>query len=185
MAQEQFAFVLAPDEGGQFRPVKRLEAAFDGTRPEDGPGSRRTRNSLEFYGPEVLQIVERAQQPSRAVSDDDAVRLGDPLQPRGEIRGVADDAALLGFSPPHEVAHDHGSRRDPDANAQRRTRRGLQLRHGVDDRQRGLDGKFRIAFVRLGIAEIGEHAVAQVFRDESAMAFDRLRAAPVVGGDDR
>jgi len=87
--------------------------------PDDGPGLRRTGDSLEVDSPEVLQIVERAQQSSRIVGDDDGVRLGHRLQPSSEIRRGADDAELLGCSRSQEVADDHDPGGDPDPYAQR------------------------------------------------------------------
>jgi hypothetical protein len=39
-------------------------------------------------------------------------------------------------------------------------------------------------FVRLGITEIGEHAVAHILGDEAAVALDRPGAAAMIGADD-
>ena len=50
---------------------------------------------LRSFGPEVLQLEEIAEKLSRALGDDDHVRLGDPLQTRCQVRRLADDAALL------------------------------------------------------------------------------------------
>jgi hypothetical protein len=39
-------------------------------------------------------------------------------------------------------------------------------------------------FMRLGVAEIGENAVAHVFCDEAAIALDQFSAAAVISGND-
>ena len=89
--QQQFEFFFPPDERGQAGRVQRLEAAFHGTRPQRRPGPHRPGDALEVLGPEVLQLEEIAEQPSRAVGDDDRVRLGQRLQARREVRRLADD----------------------------------------------------------------------------------------------
>jgi hypothetical protein len=38
--------------------------------------------------------------------------------------------------------------------------------------------------VRMGIAEIREHAVAHVLRDEAPVAFNQFSAAAVIGAND-
>jgi hypothetical protein len=58
---------------------------------------------------------------------------------------------------------------------------GLQFRRRLDDREPGLDGALGVVFVRLRIAEIGEHAVAHVFGDEAAVACDQRSAAFLIG----
>ena len=60
-----------------------------------------------------------------------------------------------------------------------------EFRRGLDDGQPGLHGALGVVFVRLRIAEIGEHAVAHVFGDEAAVGCDQRRAAFVIGPDDR
>jgi len=106
------------------------------------------------------------------------------LQPRSQVRGVADDAALLRLPRSDEVADDDQAGRDPDPHAQRRSRRGDEFRRSLDDREPGLHGALGVVFVGLRIAEIGEHPVADVFGDEATVALDRRRAAAMVGADD-
>jgi hypothetical protein len=54
-----------------------------------------------------LQIEEIAEKFSRAVCDDDHVRLSDTLQARREVRRLADDAALLRFPRSDQVTDDN------------------------------------------------------------------------------
>ena len=103
------------------------------------------------------------------------------LQARREVRRLADDAALLRLPRSDEVADDDQPGRDPDPHLQRRAGRGDELRRGLDDGEPGLHGALGVVFVGLGIAEIGEHAVAHVFGDEAAVALDQRRRS----SDDR
>ena len=179
--QQQFEFFFPPDEGGQAARVQRLEAAFRGTRPQRRPGPRRPGDALEVLRPEVLKLEQIAEQPARALGDDDRVRLGDRLQARREVRRLADDAALLRLPRSDQVADDDQPGRDPDPHVQRRAGRGDEFRRCLDDGEPGLHGALGVMFVGLRIAEIGEHAVAHVFGDETAVALDQRRRS----SDDR
>ena len=55
---------------------------------------------LRSLCPEVLKLEEIAEELSRALGDDDRVRLGDALQARRQVRRLADDAALLRIPDP-------------------------------------------------------------------------------------
>jgi hypothetical protein len=78
--QQQFGFFFPSDEGGQAGRVQRLEAAFNRNRPQRRPGPCRPGDALEVPVPEVLKLEEIAEKFSRALGDDDPIRLGDPLQ---------------------------------------------------------------------------------------------------------
>ena len=54
----------------------------------------------------------------------------------------------------------------------------------VDDREPGADRPLGIILVRLGIAEIDEHAVAHILGDKTAKPADGVRDAAMVGADD-
>ena len=139
---------------------------------------------LRSFAPRSSKLEEIAEQPARALGDDDHVRFGDRLQPRREVRRLADDAALLRLPRSDEVADDDQPGRDADPHVQRRTGRGDEFRRSLDDGEPGLHGALGVMFVGLGIAEIGEHAVAHVFGDEAAVALDQRRAAAMIGADD-
>src|SRR5215468_10209565 len=49
------------------------------------------RNAAEVPRPKVLKLEEGAEKSSRAVGDDDRIRLSDPLQSCREVRGLADN----------------------------------------------------------------------------------------------
>ena len=78
--QQQFGFFFPSDEGGQAGRVQRLEAAFNRNRPQRRPGPCRPGDALEVPVPEVLKLEEIAEKFSRALGDDDPIRLGDSLQ---------------------------------------------------------------------------------------------------------
>ena len=100
-------------------------------------------------------------------------------------------AARFGVSPttprscaspdPMRSPDDDQPGRDADPHVQGRTRRGDEFRRGLDDGEPGLHGALGVVLVGLGIAEIGEHAVAHVFGDETAVALDQRRRS----SDDR
>jgi len=60
--------------------VQRLEAAFNRNRPQRRPVPCRPGDALEVPVPEVLKLEEIAEKFSRALGDDDPIRLGDCLQ---------------------------------------------------------------------------------------------------------
>jgi hypothetical protein len=95
--------------------VQGVKAAPHRTRPQRSPGPRRPGDALEVPGPEVLQLEEIAEQPSRAVGDDDGIRLGQSLQARREVWRLADDRLLLCRTRADQVAdHDKpGGDADP------------------------------------------------------------------------
>ena len=62
--------------------MQRLEPAFRGTRPHRHPDPSRPCDALEVLGAEVVKLEQIAEEPARALGDDDHVRFGDPLQAR-------------------------------------------------------------------------------------------------------
>ncbi len=120
----------------QVRSVERLEVVCDRIRSQRRPDPRRSGDPLEVPRSEILKLEEIAEKHSRALGDDHAVGFGDPLQPRREVRRVADDAALLRLSGPQKIADHHDPRRDADPHVQRGARRRGQLGRGGDDRER-------------------------------------------------
>ena len=111
-----------PTRVGQPARVQRLEPAFLRTLAESRIGARRPGDALELLRAEVAELEQVAEQPTRALGDDDAVGRGDRLQPRGEVWRVADDASLLRLPRTQEIADDHDSGRDAHAHMQRRAR---------------------------------------------------------------
>ena len=73
-------------------------------RSQRRPGPHRPGDALEVFWSEVLKLEQIAEKLSRAFCDDDHVRLGNALQARGEVRRLADDAALLRLTRSDQVA---------------------------------------------------------------------------------
>ena len=182
--QQQVAFFASPDERRQRRSVQRLEPAGDWALAQRRPDLRGSRDPLEVSGSQILKLEEIAEKLSRAPVDDHTVGLGDPLQPRREVRRVADDASLLRLSGHQKIADHHVPRRDADTHVQRGACRRIQLGCRGDDRERRAHRVLGVLFVSLGIAEVGEQAVAHVFGDEAAVGRDEACAACVIGCED-
>src|SRR5215469_4547036 len=116
-----------------------------------------------------------AEKPSRALSDDDRIWLGNPLQTSREIRRLSHDPAFLRVPRAHDVTDNDQPRRYADAHPE------AQFADGPYQRQPRPDSSLGIVFVRLRITEIDEHPVAHVFGDEAIEPRDRLRDALVIG----
>ena len=176
--------LLPPDEGGQAGRVQGVKAAPHGTRPQRRPGPRRPGDALEVPGPEILQLEEIAEQPARAVGDDDGTRLGQSLQARREVRRLADDRLLLRGTRADQVADHDKPGGDADAAPATERRQRSRARRRLDQGKPGLHSVLGVMLVGLGIAEIGQHPVAHVLGDEPAGLGDEIGAASVIGADD-
>jgi len=145
---------------------------------------RRPGDALEVPGPEIPEFEQIAEQPSRAVGNDDRVRLGQRLQTRRQVRRVADDRLLLGGTAADQIADHDKPGRNADTHLQGRAGYGRELRHRLNQRKPGKHGAFGVMLVGLGIAEIGQHTVPHVLGDETAGSGDEIGAAAVVRADD-
>ena len=166
--KQQFGFFFPPDEVGQAGRVQGVEAALHGTRPQRSPGPRRPGDALEVRGSEVLQLEEIAEQPSRAVGDDDGTRLGQSLQARREVWRLADDRLLLCSTRADQVADHDKPGGDADPHLQRNAGGGREPRRRLDQGKPGPHSVLGVVLVSLGVAEIGQHPVAHVLGDEPA-----------------
>src|SRR5262249_29746666 len=131
---------------------QRLEAACHGTCAQRGPGPRRLGEALEVPKPKLLQFKEIAEKSTRAVTDDDHVRLGNLLQPRREIRRLPNDAALLRLPPADEIADDGQPGRNSDTGLQGSAR--LELGHRFDQFEPRPYGPLGVVLMGSGIAKI-------------------------------
>ena len=130
-----------------------------------------------------LVFEQIAGEPPRGGGDDDGVRRRGRLQPRREVRRLADDVALLRLAGADQFADDDQAGGDADAD--------LVAAVGDDScatasisASAGAHRIFGVGLAGLGIAEIDQHAVAHIFGDIAAEAGDHLGGAFVVGGDD-
>ena len=135
----------------------------------------------ELLRSEVFQIEQRADLPSRAFGDDERTRAGKRLQPRGKIRRLADDPALLCGTLADQIT-DHGEPgSDAEPHAQIFSRR--QSADRLDHRQPGPHRPLGIVLMRPRIAEIDQHTIAHVFGDKAVEAADRFGDRAVIGAD--
>ena len=138
---------------------------------------------LTLTAPRSLILEEIADQPARARGDDDRVRLGQGLQPGGEVRRLADDRLLLRRAFADQIADDHQPGGDPDARLQL-DGFDIEATDRVDHAQPRPDRPLGIVLVRSRIAEIDQHAVAHVLGDKAVEAPTTLGNGAVIGGDD-
>ena len=125
---------------------------------------------------QVLVLELAADEPSRGRRDHDRVVPPERLQARREIGRVADDRVLTQVALTDHVAGNDDACRDADAHVQVQSRARLERGDGIDDAQGGEDRALGVVFVRPGIAEIHEDAVAHVACDEAVVAGDDVPA---------
>ncbi len=162
--------------------MQRLEAALHGTRPPRRPSPHRPGDALEIRGSEVLQLEQIPEKSSRAVGDDDRIRLGDPLQARREVRRLADDAALLRVPRSDQVADDYQAGCNSDTTLQGSAR--LKRGHRCDQFEPRSHCPICVVLVGPGIAKIHEDTVAHVFRNEPVVALHRARDTLLISRND-
>ena len=85
---------IAPDQRGSAGARPRGKAAFARPLAADGEGRHRLAQPLELAGDQGRELEHLAEQPARAVCDDDLARPSPCLQARGEVGRLADDGLL-------------------------------------------------------------------------------------------
>ena len=115
--------MLAPDQRRETLAVQRLEAALGAALALDPPGRERLGEALEALRAEVGQLEQAADQPARRLADDDAARLRQRLQPRRQVRRLADHRLLLRRALADQLADHDQAGRDADPRRERRSRR--------------------------------------------------------------
>ena len=104
------------------------------------------------------------------------------MQPRREVRRLADDPALLRCPRADKIADDGKPGRDPDAKLE--PFGALQAADLADERKSGAHRPLGVVLMGLRVAEISENAVAHVFGDIPAETADRLGDRAMIGADD-
>ena len=164
----QAHFVRAADQRQCCRRRGSRQSGFRPPPRPHPPGRHRTGKSLQFVLAGVFEFEQSAQQILRRLADQDGVGRRQRLQPRGEIGRFADDGALLRGAGADDFAdHDEaGGDADPRLHP-----RAVGQFDAADFRQNADRGAHR-AFGRVlegaRKAEIGQHAVAHEFGDETA-----------------
>ena len=99
--------------------AQRLEAALGPALARHPPGRDRPGEAPEGVAAEIPELEQAAQEPPRALGHDHRARLGQPLQPGGEVGRLAGHGLLLRRAPPDEVADDDEAGGDPDPGRER------------------------------------------------------------------
>ena len=185
LARDQFvALGLPPDEAGQPRRMRRVETALALGHAQGSVRLDRLGETLDRVKAQVLQAEPVADQPPGRRRHDDAARVGEALQPCGEIGRVADDDLLLRGALPDDIAGDNEAGRDPDPHGELLAGAGLQAPHGLGDVQSRMHRARRVVLVRPGKAEGRQNPVAKEFRDKAVIARQHARAGVLIGVDD-
>jgi hypothetical protein len=121
-AQQQLELLVTPDERRLPR-AQRLEAAQHPALADDPPRRLRLGKSGKRLRPEIGKLEQPANLPARRIGDDQRVRHGQRLQPGGEVRGLADDPALLCGALADQIANHGKPGGDAEPHAQILSRR--------------------------------------------------------------
>ncbi len=123
------------------------------------------------------------EQPLGDRADDDRVRRGQGLQPRGHDRRLTDDGLAVPRGPGANFAGDDQAGLHADPHAQTQMVLGLETIIGVtkirNDGEPRQDGAHGVVFMRLRIAEIDQQSVTAVLRDMTFVSLDRAHAGLV------
>ena len=181
--EQQFDLLLAPNQRRlAARGVQRLEAVLDRAFTEDTPGRYWFGKALHLDCTEVLVLEETAGEAVRSLGDHHRVRLGESLQPGGEVRRFADHRPFLGGADPDEVADHDQPGRDSDTDPQHLLR-DHEVPDSVHDGKTGPNSALSIVFVCRGIAEVHEYPVAHVLGEKTVKAANGLGNAVVIRAD--
>jgi hypothetical protein len=160
----------------------------DGGKPLDAraqylPSRHRPCDPLDLDGAEIAVFEEIADQPPRPRGDDDCVRLGQGLQPGGEVGRFANDRLFLRRALADQIADHHQPSGDPDPRLQL-DGFDFEPTDSVDQPQLRPHRPLGIVLMRSRVAEIDQHAVAHVLGDKPVQASDNLGDGAVICGDD-
>jgi hypothetical protein len=164
-------------------PCSASKTAFGPALAFDPPGGHRLGEAFEAPSAKIGQLEQAADQPARRLADDYATRFRQRLQPRREVRRVADHRLLPCRTLADQIADHHEPGRDADPCGKSFAPRCRQQADRFNKRQPRPDRALGIVLVRLWPSEIGQHAIAHVFRDVPAPALDRLGATTLIGAD--
>jgi hypothetical protein len=165
--------------------LTRLEAALRPPLAHDPPGHERLGEALEPLRPEVVELEQAADQPSRRLADHHGAGLGQGLQPRRQIRHLADHRLVPARAGPDEIAHDRLPSGNPDPRLKADLHAGLQARHGLHQLETRAHRPLSVVFVRARPAEISKRAVAEILGGMAIEALDHGSDSAVVHRHDR
>ena len=117
--EQKSDLMLAADQRRQARPMQRLEPAFGGAFPDHAPSLHRTGKALQSMQAEVGKIEQARRSAAGCGRRSPRSRLGQGLQPRREVRGVADHRLLARRAFTDQLADDHRAGGDADTSRER------------------------------------------------------------------
>jgi hypothetical protein len=138
------------------------------------------RSALQVLCSQILKLEQIADELSRVLRNDHAVRLGNALQARCKVWRLADNSLLLRSARTDQIADDYQSR--CDAYARPQGRMGLQGGDRSHQLQPRAHGPLGVILMGLRIPEIDQDPVAHVLRYEATKALHGLCNALLVGG---
>jgi hypothetical protein len=149
----------------------------------DPPGGERLGEAFEPPPAQRRQLKQPAEEPAGRLADHDAARRRKRLQSCREVRRLADHALFACRTFADQLANHDQAGGNADPCRQRFARRRLLPGKGIDNREPRPHRALGLVLVRLRPAEIGQDAIAHIFRDMAAPVADRLSAATVIGAD--
>jgi hypothetical protein len=179
-AEQQVQFLSSADER-RGAGTESLEAAKREVLGEHAPSMLRFGEALQGLRPEIRKLEQSANLPACALRYDHAALLSQRLQPRGKIRGIANNRPLMGRTSSQRVPNNHQTSGDPNPNLQ--ALRCLKPAHSVHQCKAGPNGWFSIIFVCLRVAEINQRAVTQILRNKTIETGYSLSDAGVIAAD--
>src|SRR5215472_13056012 len=115
---QQFEFVLTANKRRQCRRSQCLETVIDTARAKHLPDLHRFSETFKPRCAQIAKLEQLAEQAASAHGNDDCIRLGEGLQPRGKVRCLANDRLLLRRAFANQIANDYEPGGDADARLQ-------------------------------------------------------------------
>ena len=122
-------------------------------------------------------------QPPRAGRNHDLAGRCRGLQPRRQVWRLADRNTLSRVAGPQLLADDNQPGGDADARLKGHAGSGLQRADRVEDGKAGAHGLLGVMLMSRRVAEIDQHAIAQILGDKSVKARHHIGDRLVEGGD--
>ena len=160
-----------------------LEPAGGADRPAGPIHLDRVGDALQPDRAAVLELEQPLDQPLRGGADQHLARAGGVLQPRGDVRGLADQAQVVAPRYRAQIADHHQPAVNADVETQlfpvRRQARMLEPGDRLDHLETGPDRARRIVVMRGRIAEAHQHRIAQEPHHLALVARDDVDAGLV------
>jgi hypothetical protein len=182
--QQKRDLVLAADQRGEVARMPGLEPTRGPAFAGYLPGPYRRREAVQGPGAEISQVEQLSEQAPGAVGEDNRSRLRELLQARREVRRLAHDRLLARRPLANHVADDDQAGRNAQPGLEHQIVIRPEPAYLADDGERRPHRPFRVVFLRTGIAEVGEHAVAHVLGYVPSERCDLAGNRVLVGPDD-